>query len=95
MCQQGCYQKRSVQFYADLLFITPKHLTKTLRELTTKTGSMLIDDMVIVEAKILLGDHASSVSQVADMLHFSDQFFFSSFFKKHTGLSPKDYKNSI
>ncbi len=88
-------EERSVQFYADALFITPKHLTKIVKELTTKTCGDLIDEMVITEAKILLGDLSYSVGQVADALHFSDQFFFSKFFKRRTGLSPKEYKNSI
>ncbi len=88
-------EERSVQFYADALFITPKHLTKTVKELTTKTCGEFIDDMVIAEAKILLGDLSYSVGQVADHLHFSDQFFFSKFFKRRTGLSPREYKSSL
>ena len=88
-------EERSVQFYANALFLTPKHLTKTVKELTGKTCGEFIDEMVIAEAKILLGDLSYSVGQVADHLHFSDQFFFSKFFKKRTGLSPKEYKNSL
>ena len=88
-------EERSVQFYADALFITPKHLTKTVKELTTKTCGEFIDEMVIAEAKILLGDLSYSVGQVADHLHFSDQFFFSKFFKRRTGMSPKEYKSSL
>lgn len=88
-------EERSVQFYANALFITPKHLTKTVKELTTKTCGEFIDEMVISEAKILLGDLSFSVGQVADHLHFSDQFFFSKFFKRRTGMSPKEFKNSL
>ncbi len=88
-------EERSVQFYANALFLTPKHLTKTVKELTTKTCGEFIDEMVIAEAKILLGDLSYSVGQVADYLHFSDQFFFSKFFKRRTGLSPKEYKDSL
>ncbi len=88
-------EERSVQFYADALFVTPKHLTKTVKEITNKTCGEFIDEMVIAEAKILLGELYYSVAQVADELHFSDQFFFSKFFKRRTGLSPKEYKNSL
>ena len=88
-------EERSVQYYADALFMTPKHLTKTVKEITGKTSGELIDEMVITEAKILLSDFSYSVAQVADHLHFSDQFFFSKFFKNQTGLSPTEYKNSI
>lgn len=87
-------EERSVQYYASALFITPKHLTKTVKELTNKTCGEFIDEMVITEAKILLGDLSYSVGQVADHLHFSDQFFFSKFFKRRTGLSPKEYRNA-
>jgi AraC-like DNA-binding protein len=85
-------EERSVQYYADALFVTPKHLSKTVKEITGKTCGELIDEMVIAEAKILLSNSVASVGQVADELHFSDQFFFSKFFKSHTGLTPSEYK---
>lgn len=87
--------ERSVQYYADSLYMTPKHLTKTVKELTTRTCSEFIDEMVIAEAKILLSDHDLSVAQVADELNFSDQFFFSKYFKSHTHLNPTEYKNLV
>jgi AraC-like DNA-binding protein len=48
--------------------------------------------MVITEAKILLEDLGQSVASVAEQLNFSDQFFFSKFFKRHTGINPSQYK---
>jgi AraC family transcriptional activator of pobA len=88
-------EERSVQYYADLLFVTPKHLTKTVKEITGKTCGEFIDEMVISEAKLLLDDLNMSVGNVADALHFSDQFFFSKFFKNHTGVNPSEYKSSM
>jgi AraC-like DNA-binding protein len=87
-------EERSVQYYAAKMFVTPKHLTKMVKELTGKTCGEFIDEMVIAEAKILLNDSANSVANVADLLHFSDQFFFSKFFKNATGLSPSQYKST-
>jgi AraC family transcriptional regulator, transcriptional activator of pobA len=88
-------EERSVQYYADRLYVTPKHLSKTVKEITDKTSGEFIDEMVISEAKILLDDHALSIGNVADALHFSDQFFFSKFFKNHTGLNPSEYRRAI
>jgi len=85
-------EERSVQFYADALFVTPKHLSKTVKDLTGRTCGEFIDEMVITEAKILLNDLNLSIGNVADELHFSDQFFFSKYFKQHTGLNPTEYK---
>ena len=87
-------EERSVQYYAAQMFVTPKHLTKTVKELTGKTCGAFIDEMVIAEAKILLDDTSNSIGNVADQLHFSDQFFFSKFFKNATGLSPSQYKST-
>lgn len=92
---QNFKAQRSVQYYADCLFITPKHLTKTIKELTNKTARDFIDEMVITEAKVLLDDMAMSVADVSDQLNFSDQFFFSKFFKRHTGINPSAYKSAI
>jgi YesN/AraC family two-component response regulator len=87
-------EERGVQFYADALYLTPKHLTKMVKELTNKTCGEMIDEIVIIEAKIMLDDLGLSVSTVAQQLQFSDQFFFSKFFKKHTGINPSKYKGA-
>ncbi len=58
--------------------------------------SKWIDESLIREAKILLAAHGfTTVQQVADMLHFSDQSTFGKFFKKHMGLSPMEYRKSL
>jgi AraC-like DNA-binding protein len=85
-------QVRSVTFYADKLCVTPKHLTEMVREVTGKPASNLITEAVVLEAKALLQTTALPMSQIADKLHFADQFAFSRFFKKSTGLSPTAYK---
>jgi AraC-like DNA-binding protein len=88
-------QERSVYFYASLLNVTPKYLSKCVKELTGKTCGELIDEAVILEAKVLLDDPELSVAQVADQLNFSDQFFFSKYFKKHTEVSPTAYRSTF
>ncbi len=86
--------ERSVQFYAGQMFVTPKYLTKITKDSTNKTVRQFIDEMVIAEAKIFLDTPSVSIANVADELNFSDQFFFSKFFKNHTGLSPSEYKRT-
>lgn len=86
--------ERSLQFYANRLYVTPKYLTQTVKKLSGKTAGKYIDDMVILQAKNLLRDPALTIAQVADHLDFSDQFFFSKFFKRYTGLTPSDYRKT-
>ena len=48
----------------------------------------------IEKAKIYLKDTDYKVYEVADILGFENVTYFSRFFKKHTGISPKEYKES-
>jgi AraC family transcriptional regulator, transcriptional activator of pobA len=84
--------ERSLQFYANRLFVTPKYLTQTVKKLSGKTAGEYIDELVIVEAKNLLRDPSLTIAQVADLMYFSDQFFFSKFFKRYTGINPSEYR---
>ncbi|MFD0766931.1 helix-turn-helix domain-containing protein [Mucilaginibacter lutimaris] len=87
------YKKhRNVQFYADELCISPKHLTESIKEVTGKTAGEWIDDAVILEAKVLLRNYEISVAQIAEQIHFPDQSSFGKYFKKQTGLSPSEYR---
>jgi AraC family transcriptional activator of pobA len=88
-------EERSVRYYADQLYISPKHLTKTVKEVTGKTGGELIDEMVVIEAKLLLDYLGHSIANVAESLHFSDQFSFSKYFKKQTGITPTAYRSRL
>jgi len=90
---QGNFKEhRKVQFYADALHMSSGHLSKILKEVSSRTTGELIDAAVITEACILLGNPTLSVSQISDELHFSDQSFFGKFFKKHIRLSPSEYR---
>lgn len=85
-------EERSVSFYAKQLNVTPRHLTQTVKEVTGKSAGELIDETVIMEAKILLNDVSLTLAQVAEHLYFSDQFFFSKFFKRNAGITPSQYR---
>ena len=95
LLRQHIKEQRSVAFYAGILHVTPKYLSKTVKEVTGKTCGEMIDEMVVIEAKALLNDTSLTIGQVADELHFSDQFFFSKYFKKQTGISPFGYRTAI
>lgn len=85
-------EERSVKYYADRLFVTPKHLTQMLKEGTGRTTGSFIDRAVIVGAKVLLRDPSLNIAQVAQELNFADQFTFAKYFKKHTGITPSQFR---
>jgi AraC family transcriptional activator of pobA len=87
------YQKNlSVNDYADKLAITPNHLTQTVNQLTGKTSSMIIKAKQVLEIKRLLVHTNLSVTEIANRLNFSDQSYFTRFFKRETGISPLQYR---
>ncbi|UOQ71006.1 helix-turn-helix domain-containing protein [Hymenobacter cellulosilyticus] len=94
LVQMHSSRERSVRFYADTLCVTPKHLSELVKEATGKTAGEWIAAAVVLEAKALLEDQARTVYQVAECLHFTDQFAFSRFFKKTSGLSPSAYRQA-
>jgi len=87
-------EHRNVQFYADALCVSSKHLTETIKEVTGRTSAEWIEDAVILEAKVLLRNQQISVAEVAGNVNFPDQSSFGKYFKKHTGLSPSDYRTA-
>jgi AraC-like DNA-binding protein len=87
-------EQHQVTFYAEKLFITPQYLSLILKEQTGRPANKWIDDALVIEAKIRLKSPYTSIQQVAEALNFSDQSTFGKFFKKHTGLSPTEYRKS-
>lgn len=87
-------KERSVQYYADLLFVTPKHLTEVVKQHTGKPAKEWIDELVILEAKVLLRNTSLTVASIADALSFTDQATFGKFFKNNAGASPLAYRQS-
>jgi AraC family transcriptional activator of pobA len=94
LVMQKFREEKSVQAYAEMLNITPKYLTTATRGLTGKTAGDLIDEVLIVEAKVLLNESGMPIARIAESLNFSDQFAFSKFFKKHCGQNPSSFRRS-
>lgn len=88
-------QERSVQFYADKLFITAKHLTEILKQETGKTASDWLNELLLLEATILLTNSHLHITQIAEELHFPDASTFGKFFKKLSGTSPTEYRKTL
>lgn len=85
-------QDRSVAFYAEKMNLTPKYLTTVIREVSGKTASQWIDDVIVQEACHRLSSSEHSIQQIAYELNFPNQSFFGVYFKNKTGTSPSSYR---
>ncbi|MBS1175449.1 MAG: AraC family transcriptional regulator [Burkholderiaceae bacterium] len=84
--------QHGIKFYADSLFITPKHLISAIKNTSGKTPKEMIDERIIGEAKQYLVHTHYTIGHIADLLQFPDLATFSKFFKRHTLLSPSAYR---
>lgn len=85
-------KERRVDFYAEQLFLSPKHFSTVIKKVSGKTAGQWIDEYVILEAKTLLKYSAMSIQEVAYYMNFPNPSFFGKYFRHHTGMSPSEYK---
>lgn len=85
-------QRHDVEFYARELATTRRQLSEAVKQQQGKTAKQLIEERVILEAKRNLRFTAQSVKEIAHSLGFDDPSYFSKVFRKHTALSPQDFK---
>lgn len=88
-----CTTRRNVAFYADRLCISTRYLSEITRLIARDSVKNIIDNFVILELKIALQSTPLSLKEIAERYHFPDQSFFGRYFKKHTGISPKEFRN--
>lgn len=79
---------RKVEDYAEMMHISPRHLSELTKEATGKTPKQLITDILLLEAKVLLGTGDKTITEIAHELKFQDQSHFSHFIRQHTGNTP-------
>ncbi|MGS2739288.1 helix-turn-helix domain-containing protein [Sinomicrobium sp. M5D2P17] len=81
--------------YADLLHIHVNHLNHSVKAQTGKTTSELIRERILTEAMNLLRYSDWRIFEIGNSLGFEYPQHFNSFFKKHIGISPKQYKLGV
>ena len=94
LVHEHCTEQREVVFYADRLCISTRYLSTIIRSVAHSTAKEFIDRSVVLEIKMLLGSTELSVQEIAYRLHFPDQSYLGRFFKKHTGVSPTEFRNA-
>jgi AraC-like DNA-binding protein len=95
LVEKNFISMREVQQYAALLHVTPKHLADVVKLNTGKSPRQCINDMLLLEAKVLLGSTDKTVTQISHDLNFDDQSHFSHFIKQHTGCSPLELRKKL
>lgn len=90
--QQYIYEKKTVADFAKHLAISKNHLHKCVKLVTGKSAHKLLSEMRILEAKVLLKQTHLTIGEIAINVGKTDHSDFTRFFKSHTGVTPKAYR---
>ncbi len=92
LVEEHILKQNSVYFYAEQLCVSNKYLIEIVKKSCGKTPHEIIDEALLKEAHILLSDTSLSITQIAYKLQFNSSSAFGRFFKKHTSISPSEYR---
>lgn len=93
--KENYYCDIDLKTVADEIYISTWYLSKLLKKETGFTFVDLLNKIRVEEAKKLLSQPQYKVYEIAQTVGFTDVPYFSKLFKKITGLTPLEYKNSI
>jgi len=94
LCRRGWVKGHSDYQEASLFHKTPKYFATLIKEATGIAATEWISRYVIIEARRLLKwEPNQTVQQISDQLGFSEQSVFCTYFKKHTGMTPMQFRN--
>jgi len=85
-------EHHDIAFYAGHLNISTSYLSRIVKQLTGRTVTNYINQLLVMEAAFLLTTTSLTIAQIADRLHFADIASFSKFFLRMKGKSPKEFR---
>lgn len=96
MLLEGRFREhRTIEYYANRLCVNPHYLTEICRRFTYQPASYWIDRFTIRELSSLMADQALTFDDIAFRLNFSSVSYFSSYIKKHLGITPSKFRKSL
>lgn len=94
LVNRHCERERSIPYYADLLHISPHHLSAVISRASGHSAMYWINRAVVLRAKVLLHTGGMLTYEVAEHLNFANPPAFNNFFKRETGMTPKQFREN-
>lgn len=88
-------KREDITIHASQLGVSPTALRVACRRIAGLSPIAMLDERTIIEARRLLRFSSLSVEQVGHAVGFEDPGYFSRFFKRHVGQSPRTYRSSL
>jgi AraC family transcriptional regulator, transcriptional activator of pobA len=95
LVHEHCMEEREVQFYANHLHITAKHLNYVCKQNTGVTASEWIQRYAKERIILLLKNKNLNIAEIANQMEFSSRSFFTRYVKKLLGVTPSEFRNRL
>jgi len=95
LVSQNFATERSIQAYANRLGVSANHLLNTVKAVTEQTPGQIIRSEIALEARRLLAHSDLNVAEIGYTLAFEDPSYFGRFFRRETGMSPRNFRQHI
>ncbi len=95
LAYQNVKKNLKVSDFAKMMNISPNHLNKSVKDITSKSASEINDEIKLIEIKFLLYQSGLSISEIAFEMGYLDASYFTRFFRKRTNHSPTEFRKMI
>jgi transcriptional regulator GlxA family with amidase domain len=94
---QGRFDRKdvSVELVAEQLAMSPRNLLRRFKAATGHLPGEYVHLLRVSAAKVLLENGRAPVQKVAESVGYEDVAFFRNVFKRHTGMTPADYRSQF
>lgn len=86
-------KERSVQYYADCMNISTRHLNAICQRSSGQNAKEIIDQYTIIELQVVLMYTHKSFQELVNEFKFPDQSYLNRYFKRHTGYSLSEFRS--
>lgn len=94
LLEEGEYvNHRTLDYYANKLNVTTKYLSAATRTFTGQGANYWINRFTVIHIRKLLANSTKTLSEIATDMNFSSLAHLNTFFRKHVGMSPTEFKN--
>ena len=88
-----CKKLHTVDAYAERLHITSQYLGRICRMYDGRGPKEIIDDLIILQLKATIKNTTKTMKEICYEYNFSNLSFLSSYFRRRTGFTPKEFRN--
>jgi AraC-like DNA-binding protein len=95
LVEQDAVRRHRIADYAAELAVTPGHLSVLCTQYVGQRAKRLLDNVLVSRARRMLLYTDESTARVGASLGFEDPSYFSRFFRRETGQTPKEFRNAL